>query len=110
MSIQHIESQKRWKDLSFAEQMANVGSEIERALNWKEKGNEDYSKLAFFRALELLDFTIAEAKGFPKLKELCRTREALIDYFYFDNIYGSSSKSWRNYFYCFTYQARVAEK
>lgn len=41
MSIQHIESQKCWKDLSFAEQMANVGSEVERALKWKEKDNEE---------------------------------------------------------------------
>jgi len=110
MSIIHKDLQHRWKDLSFAEQMANVGSEVERALNWKEKGNEEYCKLAFFRALELLGFTIAEAKGYPKLKELCRTREALIDYFCFDNVYGSTAKSWRNYFYCFTYQARVAGK
>lgn len=110
MNIQHIESQKRWKGLSFAEQMANVGSEVERALNWKEKGNEEYSQLAFFRALELLGFTIAEAKGFPKLKELCRTREALIDYFCFDNAYCTTAKSWRNYFHCFAYEARVAGK
>ena len=37
--------------------MANVGSEVERALNWQAKGNKEYSRLAFERALELLDFT-----------------------------------------------------
>ena len=33
------------------EQLANMGSEVERALNWKGKGNIEYTTLAFERAL-----------------------------------------------------------
>jgi len=35
---------ERWFKLSLAEQLANIGSEVIRAINWKEKGREDYSK------------------------------------------------------------------
>ncbi|MCD4694296.1 hypothetical protein K8R62_02985, partial [bacterium] len=77
-------SNGKWNDFSFSEQMANVGSEISRALNWKNKSNLDYSKKAFERGLELLDFTISDLKNKNKLKELSRLREVLADYFYFD--------------------------
>ena len=68
----------RWQKFSFAEQMANIGSEVGRAISWKKKGNELYSGQAFERALELIDLTLANTRNFPKLKELARTREALV--------------------------------
>jgi len=40
-----------WQKLSFFEQMANIGSEVERTIKWKNKGNAEYSRLAFGRAL-----------------------------------------------------------
>ncbi len=95
----------KWQEQSFLKQMANIGSEVFRFLNWKEK-NRKYSDLAFERALELIDFTISDLKNANRLKELCRMREMLVDYF-FDNNYKSTKKSWENYFYAFTYAARV---
>lgn len=53
----------RWRELSFFEQMANVGSEVERAIKWKNKNNTDFSRQAFERALELLDLTINDGKN-----------------------------------------------
>ena len=97
----------RWKSLSFMEQMANVGSEIERTILWRKKGNDLYSQKAFFRALELLSLTIAIYKKTSKIKELTRLYEALVDYFFGSNQYGSSDKLWHNYFYAFNYAARV---
>ena len=96
----------RWNELSFIEQMANIGSEVERALNWRVKNNEDYSRKASERALELMDLTLDSAKGQPRLKELARTREALVDFFGGTNEYKSTDESWRKYFSCFTYAAR----
>jgi hypothetical protein len=52
----------RWAQLSFVEQMGNIGSEVERALIWKAKNNPDYSMRAFERALELLDLTLGSCK------------------------------------------------
>jgi hypothetical protein len=97
----------RWKILPFCEQMVNVGSEVERTIRWKEKGNPDYSNRAFIRAHELLDMTIADEKNCRRLKEIVRVREALADHFYFNNEYQSTDASWSNYFYCFNYAARV---
>jgi hypothetical protein len=110
MKIQHKDLQKRWQNLSFFEQMANIGSEVERALNWQEKGNQQYCILAFERALELLDFTTEEIKEVHRLRELKRVRECLVDYFTWHNYYGSSARLWHNYFYAFNYAARLTAR
>ena len=110
MNIAHKNLKERWSSLSFFEQMANVGSEVERALSWGRKGNKQYCLLAFERALELLDFTTETIKEHHRLKELKRLREVLVDYFFSDNIYKSTPESWHNYFYAFNYAARVSAK
>lgn len=108
MTIQHKElAAGRWNDLTFAEQMANIGSEVERAINWRKKNNTEYSKLAFERALELLDLTVSNIKTIPQLREILRIRETLADYFVFDNIYKSTDKSFQNYFLAFNYASRI---
>ena len=96
----------RWRELSFCEQMANVGAEVGRAINWRNKGKDDYAQNAFFRALELLDLTIGQAKGLCRLRELCRIRELLVDYFYSPNEFNSSDLLWSKYFDPFNYAAR----
>jgi hypothetical protein len=102
MSYQHRElAAGKWNQFPFAEQMANVGSEIERTISWKAKGRPDYSGRAFERAIELLDLTIADHRNRKRLKELLRVREALADCFVFDNTYHSTPESWQRYFRCF---------
>jgi hypothetical protein len=108
MSVQHRDlAAGRWFTFSLIQQMANVGSEVERAISWRERGNPDYSRRAVERALELLDLTIADARHRRRLRELTRVREVLADYFFADNQYGSSDKLWRNYFFAFAYAARA---
>ena|SRR3989338_352740 len=75
------------KQMAFIEQMANIGSEVERAL-------------------ELTDLTLESVSGFPRLKELARMREALVDSFCGSNQFKSSDELWRKYFLNFTYAAR----
>lgn len=99
---------EKWNTLNFFEQMANVGSEVERSIKWKEKNNPEYSRLAFERALELLDFTITDPKNKKRLRELVRVRETLADYFAFKNEYQSTKESWQKYFYAFNWAARAA--
>jgi hypothetical protein len=107
MSVQHSElAGGRWKALSFTEQMANVGSEVERARKWREKGNTDYSRLALERALELIDLTLGSVKGYGRLRELARVREGLVDYFLGENEYASTGESWSRYFAPFAFAAR----
>ncbi len=106
MSYQHRRlAAGRWNRLSLAEQMANVGSEVERAIGWKEKGNRDYSRMAFDRALELLDLSLASSRSWSVLKEVARVRELLIDWFLGNNIHKSTDELWRKYFFAFTLAA-----
>ncbi|OIO06485.1 hypothetical protein CO115_01725 [Candidatus Falkowbacteria bacterium CG_4_9_14_3_um_filter_36_9] len=108
MEIQHKQlAQGSWKKLSLVEQMANIGSEVERAIKWKNKNNVEYKQLAFDRALELLDLTLVDDKNKKRLKEITRLREALADYFVFKNEYHSTDKAWHNYFHAFNYAARI---
>ena len=82
MNYQHKDlTLGRWSQLSFLEQMANIGSEVERALNWRIKKNTDYAQKAFERALELIDLTLDNDRNYAHLKEITRMREAIVDYF-----------------------------
>ncbi len=98
----------RWLDLRLVEQLAHVGSEVERTMRWRGKGNMEYARRAFERALELLDLTIADPKHRSRLRELTRLREVLADSFWFDNHYGSTDESWHRYFHAFTHAAARA--
>lgn len=100
-------AQGGWQKFSCVEQLANIGSEIERAIKWEEKGNRELSDKAFIRALELLELSIDDQKNRNRLKELVRLYEVLVDYFAGDNFYKSSDKLWRKYFYGFNYMARI---
>jgi len=107
MSYQHKDlAVGRWGQLLFLEQMANIGSEVERALNWRIKKNVDYTQKAFERALELIDLTLDSDKNYTHLKEITRMREAIVDYFFGVNQFISSDSSWRSYFLPFTYASR----
>ena len=97
----------RWRTMSLVEQLANVGSEVERALSWASKGNPEHSGLALERGLELLDLTIADPRYRHRLKELTRLREALLDYFLGDNQFGSTESSWRSYFHAYGFAAAI---
>jgi hypothetical protein len=100
----------RWFKFSLFEQLGNVGSDIERAIQWRNKGDLEASKAAFYRALELLNFTILDPKHRKRLRELARVREALIDYFLCDNEYNSTDKQWQDYFFDYAYAAAVQKK
>lgn len=95
-----------WNKMPFVEQMANIGSEVGRALNWKAKNNPTYSQAAFERAMELMDLTLDSVKSFPRLKEVARFREGIADYFTGTNEFKFTAESLNKYFLNFTFAAR----
>jgi hypothetical protein len=107
MTVQHRElASGRWNELSLVEQLGNIGSEVERALKWKKKNNPDYCMRAFERALELLDLTLACPAHRHRLREIARTREILVDFFYGENQFATTEKSLSAYFLRFACAAR----
>lgn len=95
---------ERWFSFSIFKQLANVGMDVARAIDWKKKNNLEYSNNAFDRALELLDLTIADPKNKgARRKEMLMVREALVDFIMYDNEYQTTEELWYNYFYDFNY-------
>lgn len=102
MSVLHTGlTDARWQSLALVEQLANVGSEVERAIKWARQDRADFSANALERGLELLELTIADPRHRQRLKELTRLREALLDYFVGPNEFGSSDLAWQRYFGAF---------
>ena len=92
-----------WNKRPFLEQMANIGSEVYRAINWRKKGNEEYAQLAFLRSLELFDLTKQSKLTFSQYKELTRMRELWVDY---KNNQYNSEGFFNNYFKYITIACR----
>lgn len=67
---------QKWSNLSLAEQLGNVGSEVSRMIKWRHR-NPDIAERAFERMLELLDATITCQVGKRRLQELTRVRELI---------------------------------
>ena len=71
----------RWAEMSFPQQMANIGSETSRVLKALEAGKGHRAEGAFARAQELIDLTIKYGRAdTPSQRsalweELCRFRE-----------------------------------
>ena len=55
-------TEEKWQSLSFFEQMANIGAEIGRAINWRKK-DMAMSTASLYRGIELLDATIQDKKN-----------------------------------------------
>lgn len=77
----------RWAEMTLAEQMLNIGSEVSRANRWKAKGNMEQCHRAADRALELLSLTIDAQRGKHDLGEFCRLYEVMADYYYDNNFF-----------------------
>jgi hypothetical protein len=98
---------ERWRQLTLLEQMGNIGSEVERVIAWRKKGNTDLAMKALHRSLTLLDLTITDPRWQGgSLKELTRVREVLCDAFIGDNVYNTPPEYLSKYFYVFAAAAR----
>jgi hypothetical protein len=98
----------RWWTLSLAEQLGNVGSEISRAVRWSARRPET-GRQAFHRALELLDLTLDDPRwraSRPRLREIARAREVVVDFFDGTNQYGSTALSLQKNFDHYALAAR----
>ena len=92
------EARQDWLMKSIAYQMGNIGSEVSRALKWREK-NPARSGKAIDRALELFEFTIdANLENHARLTEILKAREEFCDYFFADNSYHTDAKKMQKYY------------
>ena len=107
MAYQHASlAAGRWRTLTLAEQLANVGSEVGRARRWRGQ-DPRLCEQAFTRALELLDLTIGDPRWQGRRKELTRARECVCDAMLGGHAYGSDLEGLDRYFLAFAVAARA---
>lgn len=94
--------------MTLAEQLGNVGSEIERASRWEERGYGAHRDKALDRALELMDLTLSDKRWRGlRLQELARLREVICDTFFVNKEYGARPADLDRYFFSFAVEARA---
>ena len=92
----------RWFQLSLAEQLGNIGSEVGRAEKWFSKDQKLYEG-AVERALELFDLTLADSRWKGRLREIARAREVFCDALSGGHEYKSTLKDLEKYFFYFAF-------
>jgi hypothetical protein len=89
------------------EQLAHVGSEVERSIRARESGNESHFESALARALELFDLTAADERWRgPRRREILRAREEFCRLFFDEHVSPDSARGLRAYFLAFAVAAR----
>lgn len=97
----------QWSSLSLAEQLGNVGSDFDRALRWKEKGQAALALNASIRALQQLDQTLADDRHTGlRRREIARVREEVCRELFSDTLDRASTQQLHNYFLAFATAAQ----
>ena len=103
----HAGAAQRWPSMSLMEQLAHVGSEVQRSIRAHEAGREDRLENAVARALELFDLSAADDRWRgPRRREILRAREEFCRLLYSDDAAPGSAASLQNYFLAFATAAR----
>lgn len=96
-----------WNRLSLVEQLAHVGSEVERAIRAHEAGRRTRWEAALDRALELFDLTARDPRWRGhRRQEVLRAREEFCRLFFGESPPPGSAAGLRRYFLHFAVAAR----
>lgn len=100
----------RWHTLTLMEQLAHVGSEVDRTINAHAAGKRARFDAALARALELFDLTAADDRWRgARRRELLRARSEFCRLFFDETIAADSARSLSRYFLEFAVAARQAD-
>jgi hypothetical protein len=103
----HSASGVRWERFDLVEQLANVGSEVERTIRAHDAGNSERFTNALGRALALFDLTAADQRwAGHRRREVLRAREEFCRLFFDANPPADSAAGLRRYFLAFGVAAR----
>jgi hypothetical protein len=106
----HAEAaQGRWQAMSLVEQMANIGSEVDRAIRAHTAEHRERFDHALARGLELFDLTAADDRWTgPRRREVLRAREEFCRLFFDAPADPASVASLQRYFLYYAIAARPA--
>jgi len=99
----------RWAQLTFNEQMGNIGAEVGRAIIAHRNGNTVRESRAIDRAIDLFSATVEALIGTKysyRLKEVLRARDEFLRLF-FDGTFDQDADNIDRYFMYFAFAARA---
>jgi hypothetical protein len=71
----HVIDTAKWSKMTLFEQMGNIGSEVGRSMNAMRRHDQTALQGAYYRGLDLIDFTVASWSSEARRRELLRARE-----------------------------------
>lgn len=95
------ERRQRWFAMGVGEQISNIGSEVNRAIRYKNKKEEDKKVRFYEKAVELLELTCDDSKNEHRCGELQAAIEELTDYFIGENVYNTTDAMLMKYYDAF---------
>ena len=98
--------QQKWQTLTFYQQIGNIASELSRAILFKDQNSVEHMNFSLWRLLELLDLTIDDQKNKLRLRELCRFKELISDWYCQTHEYEFNPESLKRYSLDFVILAR----
>jgi hypothetical protein len=98
----------RWRKWTFYQQMGNIASELSRAIRFNENQDGPHLDASLRRLLELVELTIEDPQNRGRLRELCRFKEVVGDWYCGTNVYSVRPESLLNYAMDFALLARKA--
>jgi len=97
-----------WQRFTLVEQLANVGSEVDRAIRAHQSGAQSRFENALSRALDLFDQSAADNRwAGARRREILRAREEFCRLFFDDTTSPEAVEGLRRYFLAFAVAARV---
>jgi len=89
----------KWFQMSIGEQISNIGSEVARALKYKD--NEKKMLNFLNKAIELIERSQRDPKNRYRIAELGFCKEEMLDYFIGANIYQTTPEQMMKYYDAF---------
>ncbi|MBO4373859.1 MAG: hypothetical protein J5829_02020 [Lachnospiraceae bacterium] len=99
--LDDVNLRKKWFSMSVEEQISNIGGEVNRAINWWNKGNKERARNFCNKAKELLQLSIEDPKNRQRTGEFFNGICELDDRFFGDNKYNTTDVMLRKYYDAF---------
>ena len=91
----------KWFSMPTSLQISNIGSEVGRAIKYKNKNEFEKSKRFCEKAIELLKLSQKDPKNKHRKGEFDFAIEELKDFFIDNNVYGTTEHDLRRYYDAF---------
>ena len=82
-----------WHSMPIGLQIYNIGSEVGRAIRWKNAANYQRQLNFAIKAIELIGLTKMDPKNIKRFDELNFYQQELIDYLFGENMYENTDES-----------------